>query len=134
MRPRCSICRYPRSAEMIAEYARAMSYRRTAAAFGVGYRSLHRHMGLCLPAIVARLHWEQFNSRLAAAERAVRMWYAAERRPKPPPRRRSIITKPVEFTWSRRAWGRRKKLEPTHSAGRGAIKLSQQQGAASASK
>jgi hypothetical protein len=61
----CSICSHPNHPEIVAEYTRSGSYRRTAPRFGVGYRSLQRHITYCVYAVMEEAEQDDF-------ERAVR--------------------------------------------------------------
>jgi len=100
----CSICTDPRQSEMIDHWAFSESLRWTALRFGVGYRSLHRHFDLCLASILAEEEQREYEKALAESEAFLRNLYKAAVKARP---RRSIITKPVKFTWSRRAWKRK---------------------------
>jgi hypothetical protein len=97
----CSICKYDKAAEMVEEWAIGQSLRKVAAKHNLGYRSLQRHLDLCLAAILAEYEENVFREALRVSVTYVRYSIAAARRPK---RRKSIIKKPVQFTWSRRAW------------------------------
>lgn len=100
----CTICRHPRQAEMIIDYAFTYSLRVTAWRFGVGYRSLHRHIERCIYAIMEEQEQKDYQRRFAEVAEFLRMYF------KPIPKlpcRKSIIKKKVEFSWSRRAWKKR---------------------------
>jgi hypothetical protein len=97
----CSICSHPEHPEMLIDYARTFSYRRTATKFGVGYRSLHRHIKNCLRLILKDADDLIFEMRLDEVKGNLTQKFAAAMKPK---RHRSILTKKVTFTWSRRAW------------------------------
>jgi predicted DNA-binding protein YlxM (UPF0122 family) len=56
----CSICRHPRQAEMIIDYAHTCSLRETASRFDVGYRSLQRHIEKCLYALLEEYEQRQY--------------------------------------------------------------------------
>ncbi len=89
---------------MLIDYARRGSLRVTAERFGVGYRSLQRHLEVCIFQIMIEEEEDDFNQAFAEANIYLRKYFA----PKPPPPkprvRKSIIKKEVKFTWSRRSW------------------------------
>jgi hypothetical protein len=92
---------------MIEDWVRSLSLRRTASRYGVGYRSLQRHIDLCVASILSEQEQREYEA--AFHENADRLrWYFALKMRKPRPR--SIITKSVEFTWSRRAWKKKRDL------------------------
>jgi hypothetical protein len=97
----CSICTHLKRAEIILDWAYSGSLRLTASRYRVGYRSLQRHIDLCLASILSEQEQREYE---AALERnaALLRWHFTQKLRKPRPK--SIITKPVEFTWSRRAW------------------------------
>ncbi len=73
----CSICQSPARAAVIEAWASNGSLRKTAAEYNVGYRSLQRHLDLCVASIVAEqeqadyeaaLHMASFNVRIAFVE------------------------------------------------------------------
>ncbi len=102
----CSICRHPRQAEIIIDYAYTSSLRSTAERFEVGYRSLHRHIERCIYALMEEDEQNDYRKAFAETAEMLRVSFkvrAKSRRPK------SIITKNVDFTWSRRAWSKHKK-------------------------
>jgi hypothetical protein len=97
----CSICRHPRQAEIIIDYAYSCSLRATASRFNVGYRSLQRHLERCIPCLMAEQEQKSYEREFAEVAELLQLHF----QPQPKPcRRKSIITKKVEFTWSRRAW------------------------------
>ena len=103
----CSICRHPQQAEMIVDYANSCSLRATASRFNAGYRSLHRHLERCLPVLMAEQEQKQYEREFAEVAHLIKLYF----QPQPQPyRRKSIITKKVEFTWSRRAWKKKAQL------------------------
>jgi hypothetical protein len=83
---------------MIVHYAITCSLRKTSGYFNAGYRSLQRHLEYCIPLVMAEE--EQKGYERDFAEVALLLWLRFQ----PPFRRKSIIKKKVEFTWSRRAW------------------------------
>lgn len=97
----CSVCRNPKRAEIVLDWAYSGSLRLTAYRYGIGYRSLQRHIDLCLAAILSEKEQREYESTLAENVQLVRYYFLFKMRK---PRPKSIITKPVEFTWSRRAW------------------------------
>ena len=100
----CSICRHPQQAEMIIDYAYTCSLRATARRFGAGYRSLQRHLGRCIVSLMAEQEQKDYEREFAEVAELMRLHF----QPQPKPyRRKSIITKRIEFTWSRRAWANR---------------------------
>lgn len=97
----CSICRHPRQAEMIIDYAETCSLRATARRFGAGYRSLLRHLERCIPVLMAEQEQKEYEQEFKEVAELLRLNF----QPLPPPyRRKSIVTIKIEFTWSRRAW------------------------------
>ena len=102
----CSICRHPQQAEIIVEYAYTSSLRSTAERFGVGYRSLHRHIQRCIYALMEEDEQDEYRKALTETVEILRASFkihSKQRRPK------SIITKNVDFTWSRRGWQKNRK-------------------------
>lgn len=107
----CSICALPIRGEIVQDWIRSSSLRRTAQRYGVGYKSLHRHIRKCLAAVMAEQDERHFQEEFANIAGLLRRVFApplAQR----PRRHRSIITKPVQFTWSRRAWKSKSKIGP----------------------
>jgi hypothetical protein len=98
----CSICQHEDSAEILLDYARTRSLRITAEHYGIGYRSLARHLKVCLYAILENLEEEAYKADLAEAERLITEYYLEPETYKR--RKKSIIKKPIKFSWSRRAW------------------------------
>jgi hypothetical protein len=90
---------------MIIDYAHTCSLRVTADRFDVGYRSLHRHIERCLYAILEEHEQRECEQELSAVAAELKLHFEYQLRPR---RRKSIITKKVEFTWSRRAWKSKK--------------------------
>lgn len=82
------------------------SLRVTADIYGVGYRSLHRHIDLCVASILAEKEAMEFETAFRETAQLLRFYFSLKNRK---PRPKSIITKPVEFTWSRRAWKKKSK-------------------------
>ena len=112
---RCSICADSRSPDIVAAYIRLRSLRKTAAIFHVGYKSLERHLADCVPRIYSEVKEERFQQKLKELVNQLRIifnrQYNAPRLDKRVPRPKSIITKEVKFTWSRRGWKNRKTEE-----------------------
>lgn len=110
---RCTICADSRSPEMVATYIRSRSLRQTAAAFGVGYKSLERHLTDCVSRMFSDFQEEQFQHKLKESVNLVHIVcqrrYNAPRLDMRVPRPKSIITKDVKFSWSRRSWKDKKK-------------------------
>ena len=97
----CSICRHLQQAEMIIDYAYTCSLRATASNYNAGYRSLQRHLEHCIPVLMAEQEQKEYEREFEEVAELLRLNF----QPKPQPyRRKSIITKRIEFTWSRRAW------------------------------
>lgn len=97
----CSICRHPQQAEILISYADTCSLRKTADSFNAGYRSLQRHLERCIPALMAEQEQKEFEREFKEVAELLLLYFQP---PPKPYRRKSIITKKVEFTWSRRAW------------------------------
>jgi len=100
----CSICQHPQQAEMIIDYAYTCSLRETASRFGVGYRSLQRHLERCIRDLMAEQEQKEYEREFAEVAELLRLNFQFRIKPS---RRKSIITKKVEFTWSRRSWANR---------------------------
>ena len=100
----CSICKHPHKAEMIEHYARSGSFRYTADCFSVGYRSLHRHFDLCVASILAEQEEKDYQEAFKENARWLRMYLTMKMRK---PRPTSIVTKEIDWTWSRRSWGKK---------------------------
>lgn len=97
----CSICSHSQNTEMIEHYVRSGSVRKTASFYGVGYRSFHRHLDLCVASILAEQEEQEFQLDFEEAAKLVRVYF----QPEPEPyRRKTIITKQIAWTWSRRSW------------------------------
>lgn len=100
----CSICKHPQQAEMIEHYARSGSFRQTASFYEVGYRSLHRHIDLCVASILAEQEEKDYQKAFKQEARWLRFYFnALMRKPRPT----SIITKEIDWTWSRRSWSKK---------------------------
>lgn len=104
----CNICSKPFRAEIIEDWAYSESLRRTAARYGVSYRSLQRHLDLCLASICAERENRAYKAEFDDVAEWLRFYFRLQMRK---PRRRSIITKPIEYTWSRRSWKGKKGLK-----------------------
>jgi hypothetical protein len=68
----CTICRSPIRAEIIEEWAVSGSLRKSANQYGVGYRSLQRHLDLCLASILAEREQQDYEAALLDAVVGVR--------------------------------------------------------------
>lgn len=97
----CSICTNVKRAEIVEDWVYSRSLRQTACRYRVGYRSLQRHIDLCIAAILSEQEQRQYEAEIRETAALLRNYFRIKMRK---PRPRSIITKPVEFTWSRRAW------------------------------
>lgn len=97
----CTICRNPKSPEIVEDWAYSGSLRFTAAKYRVGYRSLQRHIDLCLASVLSEKENLEYEDAFDDNARLLRWCFAVKMRKRRP---KSIITKPVKFTWSRRAW------------------------------
>ncbi len=97
----CSICVHPSQTEILIDYAYTLSLRRTASAYGVGYRSLARHIEYCIPIIMRDYEESLFQSRLKEESDFLRDLLLRESKPKRP---KSIITLKVKTSWGRRNW------------------------------
>jgi hypothetical protein len=91
---------------MIEHYARSGSFRQTADSFGVGYRSLHRHIDLCVTSILAEQEEKEYQKAFRENAEWLRSYFTAIMRK---PRPTSIIKKEIEWTWSRRSWQKKAK-------------------------
>lgn len=100
----CSICTHKQGAEIVEDWVYSKSLRRTAERYGVGYRSLQRHLDLCVASVMAEREEAEYRAAFAKTSIRLRLEFAPVPRRRP---RRSIITMPVEFTWSRRSWKRK---------------------------
>ena len=75
--------------------------RETAWRYGIGYRSLQRHIDFCIASIYSELEEREYQSELKKWEEYLRMVFSFQESKTRPT---SIIKTPVEFTWSRRGW------------------------------
>jgi len=101
----CSICQHPQQADIIIDYAYTKSFRLTALRYRIGYRSLQRHVSRCIYALLEEQEQNEYELEFSRVVNLLAFYC----NPSPKPYRlKSIITKPVEFTWSRRAWKARK--------------------------
>lgn len=108
MNRKCKICRHPQSADIVAFYFATDSLRTAAKLFDVSFKTLHRHIQNCLVRIGIENREKEFQRQLREESKALTDELNARfnaprldmRRPRPKP----MVTKPVEFTWSRRAW------------------------------
>ena len=99
----CSICKSGGGAAIVEHWAYSGSLRDTALCFRVGYRSLQRHIDLCLASILSEKENAEYENAFRDTAALLRFYFITKMRK---PRPKSIITKPVEWTWSRRAWMR----------------------------
>ena len=86
---------------MIVDYAYSCSLRATAGHFNAGYRSLQRHLEYCVVSLMAEQEQKEYEREFKEVAELLRLHF------QPQPiiyRRKSIITKQIEFSWSRRAW------------------------------
>ena len=97
----CTICRHDDAAAMVEAWGMGESLRKIASRYNVGYRSVQRHLDLCLASIMSEYEEKRFQHALWATAAYVRHTILAARRKKRP---RSIIKTPVPWTWSRRSW------------------------------
>jgi hypothetical protein len=67
---------------------------------------LQRHLDLCIPSIYAERENREYEAAFKENAEWLRIYFKMKMRK---PRRKSIITKKVEFSWSRRAWEKNKK-------------------------
>jgi hypothetical protein len=108
MKAQCSICRHPEGAQIVAHYLTTDSLRLTASCFGVGYRSLQRHITRCVLNICIEQNEREFELELGLQSflltKELNERYNAPRLDKRKPRPQPMVTKPVKYTWSRRAW------------------------------
>ncbi len=102
----CTICQSPNRAAIIEDWASSGSLRSTAKQHDVGYRSLQRHIDLCLASILAENEQKIYEAAFRETASEVRQYFARTKRK---PRPKSIVKIPVKFTWSRRAWKSRSK-------------------------
>jgi hypothetical protein len=85
---------------MIIDYAYSCSLRKTARRFNAGYRSLQRHLERCIRYLMAEQEQKEYEREFERVAELLRFNF----QPKPKSRPNSIVTKKVEFTWSRRGW------------------------------
>ena len=100
----CTICTHKQGAEIVEDWCYSKSLRVTAARYGVGYRSLQRHLDLCVASVMAEREEAEYRAAFAQTAEWLRGYYRPITKKR---QRKSIITKPVEFTWSRRSWKRK---------------------------
>ena len=96
----CKICKHPRHAEMVVDYARTSSYRKVAQMYGVNFKTLQRHISKCVYAVMSEAEEKEYQTILNQVARMLTFEFA----PLPKKRPKSLITKPFEWTWSRRSW------------------------------
>ena len=101
----CSVCTHPKQIEIVEDYIYRGSLRETAWRFGIGYRSLQRHIDFCIASIYSELEEREYQSELNKWEEYLRIVFGFRQRKTRP---KSIIKRSVEFTWSRRAWKQKK--------------------------
>lgn len=105
---KCKICRHPQSAEIVAVYFATDSLRTAANLCGVNFKTLHRHIQNCLVQIGFYNREKEFQLRLMEQSiiltKELNARFNAPRLDMRRPRPKPMITKPVKFTWSRRAW------------------------------
>lgn len=99
----CTICKSSCRSQVIEDWAYSGSVRATAARYRVGYRSLQRHLDFCLATVLAEEEESDFESAFRLNAEILRVTFAARERKRRP---KSIVTKVVKFTWSRRSWQR----------------------------
>ena len=108
MKVKCTICQHQDGAQIVADYFLTDSLRRTARRFGVGFRALQRHLAVCVPLICRDENEREFIEKLEMESRKLtnelNLIFNAPRLDKRIPRPQPMITKQVEFTWSRRSW------------------------------
>jgi len=97
----CSVCTNPKQIEIVEDYIYRGSLRQTAERYGIGYRSLQRHIDFCIASIYSEVEERKYQSELKECEEYLRIIFGFRQRKTRP---KSIIKKPVEFTWSRRGW------------------------------
>jgi hypothetical protein len=98
----CKICNHPQNAEILRTYARQGSLRRTASQYNVSYRTLLRHLDECVHYLQNEVEELQYRQAFKETAEYLRNFYSQTYYRKPRPK--SIITKQVEFKWSRRSW------------------------------
>lgn len=108
MKVKCSICEHPDGAQIVADYFITESLRRTANRFRVGFRALQRHIKVCVPSICLEGNEREFYEKLELESRKLtkelNLLFNAPRLDRRIPRPQPMVTKKVEFTWSRRSW------------------------------
>ncbi len=108
MMKNCLICRHPQGAEIIGVYFATDSLRTAARLCGVSFKTLHRHIQNCLVQIGFDNREKEFQLRLMEESNALtdelNARFNAPRLDKRRPRPKPMVTKPIEYTWSRRAW------------------------------
>lgn len=101
----CSICKHPKQIEIVEDYIYRGSLRQTAERYEIGYRSLQRHIDFCIASIYSEIEEREYQAELEKWDEYLRMIFGFHQSKARPT---SIIKKPVEFTWSKRAWKRKK--------------------------
>ena len=117
MKLKCTICQHQDGAQVVADYFLTDSLRRTARRFGVGFRALQRHLAVCVPLICRGENELEFLENLELESwkltNELNLRFNAPRLDKRIPRPQPMITKNVEFTWSRRSWKKRENIQKT---------------------
>lgn len=76
---KCTICKDPRSPEIVATYISMGSLRDAAEQFRVGYRSLHRHISVCVPRIYLEEEDRIFHAQLKMASQELTFRFIVEK-------------------------------------------------------
>ena len=97
----CTVCRHLQKAQIVLDWAYTGSLRETARRYGIGYRSLQRHLDLCIPSIMAERERREYEAAFKRVADWLRVLFSFKMRKKRP---KSIVKKKVEYTWSRRSW------------------------------
>ncbi len=100
----CKICNHPKHGEMVIQYARNPSYRNVAKKYGVSFKSLQRHVNQCVYEVMEEAEEERYRKVFEYATVVLMVEYGRIRKTT----YKSLVTKPIEWTWSRRSWGKNK--------------------------
>lgn len=106
----CKICKHPKHREIVTDYFITESYRKTASNYDVNYNTLHRHITKCVVEVMFYMEERDFQEWLEESVEELTEHYQ-ELKDKEPPKKKKrpkkLVTKPIEWTWSRRSWNKK---------------------------
>jgi len=96
----CKICKHPDHAEMVIAYARVSNYRTVARRYGVDHKTLQRQIVRCVYEVMTEVEEKEFRKFFGYVSEML----TSEFMPPPKKRPKSMVTKEIKYTWSRRSW------------------------------